>query len=92
MHTEKIKTKLLVDLIPRIKNYRGGFTLIRDLNQRRKGDNAPMVQLCLKGNEKTEFEKKRYEEKLKKKEIPDIKAFGAKIFVEEKEFMEKMMK
>lgn len=59
VHTKKSEKKLLVDIMPRVKKTRGGFIVVKDLNERRKGDNAPMVSIYIKGNERTEFEKKR---------------------------------
>jgi ribosomal protein L17 len=45
--------------MPRIKNIKGGFILLKNLEKRRRGDNAPMAVIAIKGNEKTEIEKKR---------------------------------
>ena len=39
--------------MPRIKHLKRAFVQIRNLPERRKGDNAPMAQLFIKGNEKT---------------------------------------
>lgn len=50
VHTEKAYTKLLVDIIPRIKHLEGNFLNFKDLHIKRKGDNAPMVQVSIKGN------------------------------------------
>ncbi len=70
VHTKKIEQKLLVDLIPRIKNIQGGFIQIKDLGITRRGDNASMVQIYIKGNEKTELENKRNEEAKRKSLLP----------------------
>lgn len=64
VHTKKAEQKLLLDLIPRIKHIQGGFINISQLKYRRRGDNAPMVELSIKGNEKSEYEKKSREEAL----------------------------
>ena len=72
----------MLDLIPRIKNIRGGFMQISQLKYRRKGDDAPMVELSIKGNEKNEYEKKRKEEAMEKGRIPNLKAFSARTLLE----------
>lgn len=82
VHTNRAYTKLLVDIIPRIKHLKGSLINMRDLHINRRGDNAPMVQVSIKGNEKTEFEKKRRQEAIEKGEIVDIKSYHAKILAQ----------
>jgi ribosomal protein L17 len=39
--------------MPRIKYLKGGFINVKNLPEKRKGDNAPMAEISIKGNEKT---------------------------------------
>lgn len=50
IHTKKAEKKLLVDLMPRIKQTTGSFIQIKNLGVRRKGDNAPMSEISIVGN------------------------------------------
>jgi ribosomal protein L17 len=59
--TEKAKTKLLVDLMPRIKHIKGGFIHLKYVEKRRRGDNAPLVHISIKGTEKHEKLTKKIE-------------------------------
>lgn len=54
---------------------------IKDLGVNRRGDNARMAQIFIKGNEKTEFEKKRAEEEIRRKRVPNIREFSSRILL-----------
>jgi ribosomal protein L17 len=52
--TDKVKKKLLLNLIPRLRSVEGGdLVRVSRIFKRRRGDNAPMVKVSIVGNEKT---------------------------------------
>jgi hypothetical protein len=52
--TEKVRKKLLLNLVPRLRKIKGGnFIHVSPIFHRRRGDNAPMVKVSIVGDEKT---------------------------------------
>ena len=82
IHTRKAYDKLLLNLIPRIKNTTNGFISVTKVLHRRRGDNAPMVQVSIKGNEKSEYEKARRIEAVEKGLVPNTKMMKARVLLE----------
>ena len=64
---------------------------VSHLIYRRRGDNAPIVKIGIKGNEKDRMWMESVEQK-KKQELKDsVKSFHKKTLMEERNFFEEMM-
>lgn len=61
LYTREAEQKLILDLIPRIKHFRGPLINISRVVHTRRGDGADLVRISIKGNPLTEYENKRKE-------------------------------
>ena len=52
--TSKVQQKLLLTIVPRLKNFNGSYINISPIFKRRRGDNSPMVTVNITGDERTE--------------------------------------
>lgn len=55
--TEQVYKKLLMETIPKLENVPQNFVTMSKITRRRRGDNAPMVYVTVKGSEKEEIAK-----------------------------------
>ena len=81
--TDKVEKKLLLDLIPRLRNVKGGnFVNVSKINHHRRGDNAQMVTVSIIGNEKSEFQKNERQNNLNNGKIIDMKSINKRWLLE----------
>ena len=90
--TEKVRKKLLLNLIPRLRKIKGGnFIRVSPIQSHRRGDNAPMVTVSIVGDEKSEFKKNEKQNMINNGLIIDIKNINKKLLLEEKTHYESVI-
>ena len=77
--------------MPRLRHLQGGFVSVSRVLHRRRGDNTPMVRVSIKGNAREEYQKAMRTES-KKSGVPNMKSFSAKIYIQEKQYLEEQIK
>lgn len=58
--TKEAYTKLLLEIAPRLKDIKHNFIVVSKIFRKRRGDNAPLVTVSIKGCEKLEQRKASY--------------------------------
>lgn len=82
--TEQVYKKLLMETVPKLENISQNFVTIEKGVRHRRGDNAPMVHVIIKGSEKEEVGILQAKEIKDKRKDVDIKVYTRQILAEEK--------
>lgn len=84
--TEQVYKKLLMETVPRLENIPQNFVSVTKILRRRRGDNAPMVNVTIRGSEKEEVARLQAKEAREKSKEPHIRDYHRSILAEEKAY------
>jgi muconolactone delta-isomerase len=90
--TEQVMKKLLMETVPKLENIPQNYITISKKIRYRRGDNAPMVHVTIKGSEKEEIVRMQAKEEKERSKEVDSKGFCRRIWSEEKSHYEELVK
>ena len=91
LYTEQALKKLMVETVPKLDHIKQNFVKIEKRIRHRRGDNAPMVFVTVRGSEKEEALKLQKKEAKERSGLPDSNEFNRGILIEEKTHYENLL-
>ena len=89
--TKQVLKKLLVETVPKLDHIPQNYVKIEKGRRHRRGDNAPMVFVTVRGSEKEEVVQMQLREVRERSREMDRKEYNRRVLSEEKVYYEKLM-